>query len=303
MKWLILSQNKKDRETLENAIRLREKSSIITSTSLSKEESGKWAKGLYDITDVIITGTREDLSNPDTAGLIYSLAGYCTRGNIPLFTNISEIETYSIGNSDVIKVMKDLEEIETEIKNNYPFIMNAAKKHEAEKSLMNKGIPFTVDCFASYISKGKFEICRQFITAGMDINSRDESGTPMLNIAVRTDKEEIVSWMIDNGAEINVQSQDRGYTPVMDAVWRGNKEITQFLIEHGADLNTICKEGQSNLIIAVGSGKADIVELLAMNGANPDIKDSMGMSAYDYAVLFKKDDLTRILFPYHNLPS
>jgi len=303
MKWLILSEKTTDAKTLEKAIRLRDKTSQVLSFPFSKAKSKEWVTDLYDVTDVIITGKKENLSNPDTAGLVYSLSGYCTRANIPLFTNIAEIGKYSVGNKDVIKTQKSLAEIENEIRNNYAYIMNVAKKHEAEKSLLNKGIPFTVECFADYISKGKFEICRQFITAGMDINSRDNRGTPMLNIAVRTDKEEIVSWMIDNGAEINVISEDRGYSPVMDAVWRGNKEITKFLIEHGADLNTICKEGQSNLVIAVGAGKADIVELLAVNGANPDIKDAMGMSAYDYAVLFKKDDLTRILFPYHNLPS
>ena len=166
---------------------------------------------------------------------------------------------------------------------------------------MNKGIPFTVDCFANFINDGKFEICRQFIAAGMDINSRDKNGTPMLNIAVRTDKEEIVSWMIDNGADINVISEDRGYSPLMDAVWRGNEEITRFLIEHNANVNTISKEGQSNLVIAVGAGKIGIVSLLALAGADPDIKDSMGMSAYDYSVLFKKDEITKILFPFHNI--
>ncbi len=299
MKWLILSNNKNEIEKIENIIRLRDEPFPVVSYSLSKEDSKDWIHDLYGVTNVVITGKKADLENPETAGLIYSVSGYCTCGNVPLLTNIPDIEKNSVGNSDVIKVFKSASALIEEISNNYVFMQKCASKHTAEKSLINKGIPFTVECFASYIAKGKFEICRQFITAGMDINSLDENGTPMLNLAVRTDKEEIVAWMVDHGALVNVLSKDRGYSPVMDAVWRGNKEITQFLIEHGADLNTICKEGQSNLIIAVGAGKADIVELLAKNGADPDVKDTMGMSAWNYAQLFKKEEIISILEPFH----
>ncbi|MCQ2574080.1 MAG: ankyrin repeat domain-containing protein [Treponema sp.] len=302
MKWLILSNNKKEIETLEKTIRLRDSNCLIDSFSLSKQDTSNWITGLYDYTDIIALAAKADLEKPETQGLLFSLSGYCTRGSMPLYTNLTDLEKYSVGNPDSIKVFKSVKALNDEISQNYTFILNLAKKQEASKFLLNRGIPFTVDCFADYITKGKFEICRQFLTAGMDINSRDEKGTPMLNIAVRTDKEEIVSWMIDNGADLNVVSEDRGYSPLMDAVWRGNEEITQFLIEHNADVNTICKEGQSNLVIAVGAGKTKIVEMLAHAGADPDIKDSMGMSAYEYAVLFKKEEISKILFPFHKLP-
>ena len=94
-------------------------------------------------------------------------------------------------------------------------------------------------------------------------------------------------------------SEDRGYTAVMDAVWRGNEKITRYLIEKGAELNTINKEGQTNLVLAVGANRENIVKLLAENGADPDVKDMMGMSAYNYATLFKKQKLVDILKPYH----
>ena len=57
--------------------------------------------------------------------------------------------------------------------------------------------------------------------------------------------------------------------------------------------------GQNNLILAVGANRESLVKLLAENGADPDVKDMMGMSAYNYAVLFKKQKLVEILTPYH----
>lgn len=303
MKWLILSNNKQDRETLEKTIRLRDTICSIESYSLSQSDASKWISNLYEVTDVILTGEKSEIQKPELLGLLYSLTGYCARGNIPVFTNFSDLGKHSVASGDTVRVFKNLKQIDAELNANYVYILKCAKQQDAAKQLINKGIPFTVDCFADYIAKGKFEICRLFITAGMDINSRDSIGTPMLNIAVRTDNEEIVSWMVDNGAEINVMSEDRGYSPLMDAVWRGNKEITKFLIEHNAEVNTICKEGQSNLVIAVGAGKIEIVTLLANAGADPDIKDAMGMSAYEYAVLFKKEEITKILFPFHKIQS
>ena len=127
----------------------------------------------------------------------------------------------------------------------------------------------------------------------------DKDGTPMLNIACRSDNLSAVKWLLNHGAELNGVSKDRGYTAIMDAVWRGNEDITKFLIRKGAELNTISKEGQTMLILAVGADKTEIVRMLAENGADPDIQDGMGMSAYGYAQLFKKEEILSILEKYH----
>ena len=62
---------------------------------------------------------------------------------------------------------------------------------------------------------------------------------------------------------------------------------------------TISKEGQSNLVLAVGADRVNICKLLVENGSDPDVKDSMGMSAYQYATLFKKEKIAEILKPFH----
>ena len=56
---------------------------------------------------------------------------------------------------------------------------------------------------------------------------------------------------------------------------------------------------QSILVLAVGIGKENICRILAEGGADPDIKDSMGMSAYEYAVLFKNEKIVKVLAPFH----
>lgn len=299
MNWLILTNDKNTAKQFEDIILLREKTANISLFSLQKKDTKKWSLQLNDISNVIIAGDESEIEKTEISGPLMALSGYCIAEKITLFTNLKSIDNLSIGAKDQVYFFKSTQKIIDELNSNYIYLSDAYKKRVASKSLFDEGIPFTPTCFAEYITEGKFEICRQFLSAGMDINVRDKDGTPMINIAVRTDNEEIVSWLIDNGADINTASEDRGYTPLMDAIWRGNYDVAKCLIKQGADVNTISKEGQTNLILAVGASKADLVELLANNKADPDIKDQMGMSAYGYAKLFKKDDIVKILEPFH----
>ena len=177
------------------------------------------------------------------------------------------------------------------------------EEHSAEafSALFNEGIPFTADCFADHISKDDIDICQRFIDAGININCRTKEGTPMLNIAIRSEQNRMVDWILNQNVDINAVSNDRGYSAVMDAVWKTNFELTKILIERGANLNFIGTDGQSVLVLAVGTGKFEICQLLAESGADPDIKDQMGMSAYEYAKLFGKKDILEVLQKYHKI--
>ncbi|MBQ5473084.1 MAG: ankyrin repeat domain-containing protein, partial [Treponema sp.] len=82
-------------------------------------------------------------------------------------------------------------------------------------------------------------------------------------------------------------------------VWRKNTEITKLLIDKGADVNIINKEGQTMIILSVGADNVEISRMLCEAGADVDIQDQMGMSAYGYASLFKKQALLEVLEKYH----
>ena len=171
-------------------------------------------------------------------------------------------------------------------------------KSDARKVLYEKGLPFTPDCFSFQIAKGNADTCMLFLQAGMDVNDVDSAGTPMRCNAARAEHKEIVQLLLDSGADVNAISKDRGYSPLMDAIWRENVEIAEIFIKAGADLNLISNDGQSPLILAVGNGNEKICELLAKNGADGKLKDHMGMTAYGYAKLFKKNKIQAILEKY-----
>lgn len=298
MKWLIITDeentSKKITELLENL----DKKNKCTECKFDTPSLKKQKKNFKSFAGIILYAKDENSLNPETKSAFLSLCGFLNCEKISLITNVSVLAKNELFNDEII-FAKNADDLTNSISKGYKKITQNAKKRLAKTKLLDRGIPFTSDCFGTYIAKNKLEVVNEFLEAGMSVNSRDDTGTPMLNIACRNDNFEFVEMILSLGAELNAVSDDRGYTAVMDAVWRGNEKITKFLISKGAELNTINKEGQTNLILAVGANRENIVKLLAESGADPDVKDSMGMSAYTYATLFKKERLVEILKPYH----
>lgn len=299
MNFLIITDDNNVFESISKLIKNLEKSAKITHSDFSKSNLQKIKKSLDSLSLCIIFSETKKQYEIEEIGQLCCFSGYLIANNITLVTNLNFISDYNFFYKETLKYVKSESDLLNFLEIQYNQIFDFDKKHQAKKLLLNKGIPFTSDCFALYIEKNKSEIFNLFLEAGIDVNSTDELGTPMLNIAVRNDNEEFTKRLLELNANVNAVSKDRGYTAVMDAVWRGNLELTKLLISKGADLNTINKEGQNNLVLAVGADKDKIVKILVENGANPDIKDQMGMSAYGYATLFKKEKIIEILKPYH----
>ena len=299
MKWLILTDNNDLAGKCNDFLTASNKKDKIISADLSLDSLKANKKNLSDLATCILFANDEGGISASLGAGLSTVFGFFAASNIKVVTNIKLIYENNLFGKDFAIACKSADDLYDNLTKNYNNISDEASMRLAKKKLLDRGIPYTADCFGTYIAKNKPEVVHEFLAAGMSINSRDDLGTPMLNIACRNDNFEFVEMMLDLGAELNAVSEDRGYTAVMDAVWRGNEKITKYLISKGADLNTINKEGQNNLILAVGANRESLVKLLAENGADPDVKDMMGMSAYNYAVLFKKQRLIDILEPYH----
>ncbi len=300
MNWIIISDNNDETEALKAVLNKKFKESIVYSISGEEED-------IRSSFDIISEATHAVVLSIKNSEAFQFLAGFLCGRAVPVYLSGSQFEDYFEMFPNFV-FFKDNEKLLAHLKKNSDKINRDYTKKASFNYLFENGLPFDADHFAEYLVKEEKDKEKQlrnkqilecYLSAGIDINSRDSDGTPLLNVACRAGKLDAVKWLIELGADINASSEDRGYTAVMDAVWKGNKDIAQFLISKGADLNTISKEGQSNLVLAVGGDKTELVKLLAENGADPDVPDAMGMSAYAYAQLFKKEEIVAILEKYH----
>lgn len=97
---------------------------------------------------------------------------------------------------------------------------------------------------------------------------------------------EIVSVLLDAGANIHFAHPDVGFTPLYQAVSGGHRVATEVLLQRGADVNRsypAIREG-SVLHIAAAYGHLPCIKLLLAYGAEPDARNSDGQTPCDTAV-------------------
>jgi ankyrin repeat protein len=76
-----------------------------------------------------------------------------------------------------------------------------------------------------------------------------------------------VHQLLESGASINHLGKD-GLTPLMRAAFKGNIELVQFLLTRGADPNQTATDGASALFWACVKGHEPVVERLIAAGAD-----------------------------------
>ena len=298
MNWMILTDTKDTENVISVTDFLKGKKTkplVFEINDNAENKLDEFCKYLLKAAHCIFI-TAEGTVLKDNPFLLYA-SGFLSGRNIPTFVP----KTLKSDNKLVFKEFTPYDSIMklvAKLEKNYPAYLQEEAKKIAHKKLFEAGIPFTPDSFSFYIAKQKEDVCNLFVEAGMDVDCRDSAGTPMICIAARSGRKSMIDWLLEKGADINAISQDRGYSAVMDAVWKSSLDIVKILIEKGANLNFIANDGQTALIVATGASNPRICEILVKNGADPTFKDRMGMSSLDYARLFKKTELAKLYEEY-----
>lgn len=170
-----------------------------------------------------------------------------------------------------------------------------ADRREARRELLDLGVSFRAEAFADSVREGNAHAVDLFIRAGFPADTRDKKGVPVLCVAAREKNRAILDLLLDNGASVDLQSEDRGNSALMDAAAGGALELVDDLLAAGAATDLQSKDGQTALVIAVGKGDAACASRLVAAGADPDVPDKLGLSARKYAKLFNKPDLVALL--------
>lgn len=166
---------------------------------------------------------------------------------------------------------------------------------EAQAELRAAGFSATERSFADAVEQGSLSAVRSFLRVGISPDARDETGIPVLSLAVRQGHQEIVSLLIGHGADVNAVSEDRDNSPLMEAATRGDEKAVRALMEAGADPDVTTKYNQTALMLAIGEGHTEVVKYLLDRGARTDVVDYLGMTAEKYAKLFRSGEILSLL--------
>ncbi len=138
-------------------------------------------------------------------------------------------------------------------------------------------------------TKGETENIEAWLTAGADVDAKDEEGVTALMHASAEGHTQSVEALLDAGADVDAQADD-GLTALM-VVAKGHPEIARALLDAGADVNARAPHGATPLMVAVATGSAEIVRTLLDAGADVDAKADSGVTAL---ILTERNGYTEI---------
>ncbi|OAP57536.1 hypothetical protein AYL99_08274 [Fonsecaea erecta] len=97
---------------------------------------------------------------------------------------------------------------------------------------------------------------------GGDINARDEKGRTALHRAAESGDESKVTWLLKQGASVDLQEYVFGYTPLHTAVWNRHPKVVLLLLLQGARKDLKTTAGFTPLGLANLWRYSDIIALL-----------------------------------------
>jgi len=161
----------------------------------------------------------------------------------------------------------------------------------------------------------------KLLAKGMDPNSVDNQGIPLLVLAAREKSDKVGAALIAN-PKIDIEIQDKagenammmaalngdidfvklliakdaednkkGWAPLHYAAANGHDDIVKLLLDHSAYIDAGSPNGTTPLMMAARGGHVSTVKLLLDNGADLTVKNQIGLTALDFAKTYKEPDV------------
>jgi uncharacterized protein len=179
--------------------------------------------------------------------------------------------------------------------------------------------------FFTSIKRDDARTIQALLNRGFDPNTRDPRGLPGLYLALREPSPKVaqalVDWpqtnvearteqdesplmmaalkgqldmarrLIGKGADVNKP----GWTPLHYAATHGHLSIMQLLLDEHAYIDAESPNGTTPLMMAALYGTAEAVKLLLEAGADPLLKNQLGLTAIDMALQGNRKDASELI--------
>ncbi|AOJ09777.1 ankyrin repeat domain-containing protein [Burkholderia mayonis] len=125
----------------------------------------------------------------------------------------------------------------------------------------------------------------------VDLDKEDKAGENALMLASLNGDLPLVKLLVDKGAEVS----KKGWAPLHYAATNGNDDVVKYLLDKSAYIDAASPNGTTPLMMAARGNHGSTVTLLLDQGADPALKNQLGVAALDFAKHYNAPDATAIL--------
>jgi ankyrin repeat protein len=105
-----------------------------------------------------------------------------------------------------------------------------------------------------------------FLANGVELMKTDSDVVSSLDMAIKFKRKEVIQFCIDNGFDLNTTKRKSGITPVMLAACFSDMDMMQMLLDGGGKINAIDGAGMSPKDYSKKSGQTKMTEFINEKG-------------------------------------
>jgi len=200
---------------------------------------------------------------------------------------------------------------------------NQPTPEAAKRFLKLRGYEFDEKSFFKAAEAGDAIAVNGFLSAGINVNAKDENDDTALTAAAARGDSQIIGVLLKRGADVNAKGRNnwtalllalegerleaadlllaqpnvelkaetpQGMTALMLAVWHQRADVVRILLQRGADVNHQDKEGDTPVHGAAWVGNLQILQMLLDAGANPNVKNKLGGTPLMWAASYGQNE-------------
>ena len=142
------------------------------------------------------------------------------------------------------------------------------------------------------ISKESNKVARVLVNApGIKVEVRNDHDESPLMMAALKGQLELAKILIDKDADVNKP----GWTPLHYAASKGSVAMIELLLDNDAYIDAESPNHSTPLMMAAMYGSEDAVRALLDAGADPTLKNELGLSAIDFAKRAERPAVAELL--------
>jgi hypothetical protein len=198
--------------------------------------------------------------------------------DIVLTINEIQLLITNIANANIVRLRKNLDTPE-----NYEFCISSSIS-----------AAYTIQSLVDLIKKNDFKEMDKIISENNGEYINYYNGMSLLSYAIKYQKLNFVTYLIK---VMEIEDHDsRGYSALHYAVKGESEEIVKLLLSQKCNVNSIDIDGYSAMHIAAALGKANYVEQLLQNGADPNLRTNNNLyTPLHIAALANQVEVIKIL--------